>query len=187
MISTLIFGLSIVYGCSSPVEEKQPVETKEIVPISGTENVKDKEADEVAELEDKGLSPDEIEKLNKLKEIVAENRPLIESQLQGVLNMHVKINSGDEVAIKKPSELVKDELLIKFKADISTQSIQAFVKEYNLEIIKEYLQIKVFLCNIRDERDVLSVCKKLNEDHLVEYAEPNFTVQENIIRNDHNM
>ncbi len=85
---------------------------------------------------------------------------------------------------KESAEIVKDELLIKFKADISTQSIRSFVNENNLEVIKEYHQIKVFLCNIRDERDVLSVCKELNEDPLVEYAEPNFTVHENIIRND---
>ncbi len=84
------------------------------------------------------------------------------------------------------AEFTENELFIKFKPDISTQSIQSFVSENNLELIREFSQIKVFLFSIKDERDDISVCKELNENPLVEYAELNFTVNKNIIQNDHN-
>ncbi len=74
------------------------------------------------------------------------------------------------------AEFAEGGLLIKFKPDISTQSIQTFVSENNLELMKEHSQIKVFLFRIKDERDAISVCKELNENPLVEYAELNFTV-----------
>ncbi len=97
MISTLIVGMAILYGCASSVEEKQPVGVSKIVPVSGTEKVED----EVSALEGTGLSPDEIEKLNKIRKAIEENRPLIESQLQEVFSMSVELNTGDETVISK--------------------------------------------------------------------------------------
>ncbi len=104
MISTLVFGMVILYGCASSVEEKPPVEASKFVPVSGIEKVEDK----VSALEYNGLSPDEIEKLNRVKEAIAENMPLIESQLQGILNMPIEVKTGDEMVISK--EDLKDAL-----------------------------------------------------------------------------
>ncbi len=97
MISTLIVGMAILYGCASSVEEKQPIGVSKIVPVSGTEKVED----EVSALEDSGPSPDEIEKLNKIRKAIEENRPLIESQLQEVFNMPVELSAGDQIAVSK--------------------------------------------------------------------------------------
>jgi len=85
---------------------------------------------------------------------------------------------------KESPEFVKGELLIKFKSDISTQSIQRCANENGLEITREYSRIKVSLCNVSGERDVLDACKDLNEDPLVEYVEPNYIVHANILPTD---
>ena len=85
---------------------------------------------------------------------------------------------------KKSLEFVKGELLIKFKSDISAQSIQRCVNENNLKVTSEYSQINVSLCRITDARDSLCVCKELNKNSLVEYAEPNFIVHANALPDD---
>ena len=80
----------------------------------------------------------------------------------------------------------KDELFIKFKSGVSVQSVHSFVNENNLEMIREISPIKVIVFNIRGEQNIISFCKELNEDPLVEYAEPNFVVHENSVLSDHN-
>ncbi len=212
LISALIFVLSNFICCNSSVEKKQPVDIKETVLKSGIEKTGDKEADETVALEGKGLSSDEIEKINKIREVIAANRSIIENQVREAFNTPVKIKIGDEVTlgekklkerlknieinledlpvkdtvgkdknVKEPIEFTKDELLIKFKDGLSTQSIQVFANEHNLEMIREVNGIKVIVFNVRGGRSILSVCKELNEDPLVEYAEPNFKVRANTI------
>lgn len=85
---------------------------------------------------------------------------------------------------KKQPEFVKGELLIKFKSNISAQSIQGCVNENNLKVTGEYSHINVSLCRITDAKDPLCVCKELNKNSLVEYAEPNFIVHANVLPDD---
>lgn len=212
LISTLLFVLSNFICCAGSFEEKPPVEVKEVVYESGAEEVNVKEIDEVEALKNRGLTAGDMERLNKLKEVIAANRSIIENQVREALNTTATIKIGDEVTIsekklkerlknieinleglpgkdtvgkdnnvKEPIGFAKNELLVKFKDGVSVQSIQVFAKEHNLEMIREVSGIKVIVYSIRDDRGVLSVCKGLNEDPLVEYAEPNYNVYKNAI------
>ncbi len=85
---------------------------------------------------------------------------------------------------KKQPEFVKGELLVKFKSDISAQFVQRCVNENNLKVAREYPRIKVSLYSTSGGKDVTTLCKELNENPLVEYAEPNYIVHADVLPND---
>ena len=107
VVLVLIFGLSEFIGCASSVGEKHLVEAKEDVVLSGTDEVTVKAVGNVAVLGDKELSPEDLERLNRLKEVIAANKSIIEGQVR---EARVEIKSGEEVAIsgKELKETLKN-------------------------------------------------------------------------------
>ena len=110
VVLVLIFGLSEFIGCASSVGEKHLVEAKEDVVLSGTDEVTVKAVGNVEVLGDKELSPEDLERLNRLKEVIAANKSIIEGQVREALGARVEIKSGEEVAIsgKELKETLKN-------------------------------------------------------------------------------
>ncbi len=93
---------------------------------------------------------------------------------------------AQQVQQKRAPEFAKDEVLVKFKGGINSNSMQSFNTNHNINVLHEYKRISVSLYHINDSRSVHSVVSELNSDPQVEYAEPNYVLKANVIPNDPN-
>lgn len=69
---------------------------------------------------------------------------------------------------------VPGEVLIKFKPSISSERIDAILKESGTELIHEIKGVGIHHVRIVGKESVESVVKKLSTFQEIEYAEPNF-------------
>jgi subtilisin family serine protease len=74
-----------------------------------------------------------------------------------------------QVAEYKPGEV-----LIKFKATMSQQSITQTFTNVGLTVVKRYDDIGVYKARINGDKSVLKAVEECNADANVEYAEPNY-------------
>lgn len=76
----------------------------------------------------------------------------------------------------KSVTLLNDEIIVKFKSDISEKAIEKLIEENGLEVLRQIpyvargYQLKAKSGN---GYQMLDLCKQLYESNLVEYAEPN--------------
>ena len=69
---------------------------------------------------------------------------------------------------------VPGEVLVKFKPSISSERIDAILKESGTELIREIKGVGIHHVRIAGKESVESVVKKLSTFQEIEYAEPNF-------------
>ncbi|MBC8412780.1 MAG: hypothetical protein ISR96_08365 [Nitrospira sp.] len=71
----------------------------------------------------------------------------------------------------------QDELLVKFKSDVSNDRAIAIIKEQKAELIKHMKNINVFHIRIRASQEVEDVIKQFSALDEVLYAEPNYRIK----------
>jgi len=85
------------------------------------------------------------------------------------------INEGQPFRYQGPP-YAPDQVLVKFKASLSIQSIEAITKAYRLNKIKKISSIDVYKFQIPENISVEELLYSLNKNPDVEYAEPNYKV-----------
>ena len=78
----------------------------------------------------------------------------------------------------------KNEILLKFKSGILTNQIEILMSEINLKEIEEIPHINVHRVKIPSRYSINEIIEVLNENPLVEYAEPNYILYLASIPND---
>ena len=98
-------------------------------------------------------------------------------------SMGSDISSGDHAANSWPqaqnSQMVPDEVLVKFNPDTQPQIIERIQNELQLKTIRKFRSSNLFLMKITDGTAVEAVIQKLKTYSVVEYAEPNYVVKAN--------
>jgi len=94
------------------------------------------------------------------------------------------INSGNHAANSRPaqaqnSQMVADEVLVKFIPDTAPQTIVRIQAELQLEMIRKFRSSDLFLMKITDGSAVEAIIRKLKTYPAVQYAEPNYVVKAN--------
>ena len=93
------------------------------------------------------------------------------------------ISSGDHAANSWPqaqnSQMVPDEVLVKFNPDTQPQIIERIQNELQLKTVRKFRSSNLFLMKITDGTAVEAVIQKLKTYSVVEYAEPNYVVKAN--------
>ena len=92
-------------------------------------------------------------------------------------------SSGDHATNSWPqaqnSQMVPDEVLVKFNPDTQPQIIERIQNELQLKTIRKFRSSNLFLMKITDGTAVEAVIQKLKTYSVVEYAEPNYVVKAN--------
>ena len=73
----------------------------------------------------------------------------------------------------KEIEYIPGEILVKFKADVTPQEIQGLLDRYEATIKQEIGHSGVKVLQVADTPDFLYKVKEMDEEPIVEYAEPN--------------
>lgn len=82
---------------------------------------------------------------------------------------------GHPGKITKP-RFAPGEVLVKFKAEVTTERIDKIREAYGLSLIKRLESIGVYRFQIPSGSTVEDMVDALNKNSQVEYAEPNYTV-----------
>jgi hypothetical protein len=77
------------------------------------------------------------------------------------------------------SQIVPDEVLVKFKPDTLPEIIESIRVEFQLETVRKFRSSNLFLMKITDGTPVETIIQKLKTYPDVEYAEPNYVVKAN--------
>ena len=77
---------------------------------------------------------------------------------------------------KVPIRYVKDEVLLKFNHGVSKQEIKEILKKHNLVQLGDGALTKIGYIKVRipDDRDVISVIKKVRKEYKLKIPEPNY-------------
>jgi hypothetical protein len=98
-------------------------------------------------------------------------------------SMGSDISNGDHTANSWPqaqnSQMVPDEVLVKFNPDTQPQIIERIQNELQLKTVRKFRSSNLFLMKITDGTAVEAVIQKLKTYSVVEYAEPNYVVKAN--------
>lgn len=93
------------------------------------------------------------------------------------------ISGANQAANNRPqvqnSQMVPDEVLVKFIADTQTETIERIQAELRLETVRKFRSANLFLMKITDGTAVEAIIGKLKTYPAVEYAEPNYVVKAN--------
>ena len=93
------------------------------------------------------------------------------------------ISGVNQAANNRPqvqnSQMVPDEVLVKFIADTRTETIEHIQAELRLETVRKFRSANLFLMKITDGTDPEAIIRKLKTYPAVEYAEPNYVVKAN--------
>ena len=93
------------------------------------------------------------------------------------------IDGGNHVATFRPraqgSQIVPDEVMVKFNPDTAPEAIAAIQAELQLKTIHRFRSPNLFLMKITDGTAVEAIIRKLKTYPAVEYAEPNYAVKAN--------
>ena len=93
------------------------------------------------------------------------------------------IFGGDRAANSRPpaqgSQIVPDEVLVKFNPDTEPETIEGIQAEMHLETVRKFRSSNLFLMKILDGTAVDAIIRKLKTYPAVEYAEPNYVVKAN--------
>ncbi len=71
-------------------------------------------------------------------------------------------------------EYVPGELLVKFKAKASIQSMSTHLQQYGINTIRDFARLNIVQCAYSPEVHMEELITQLKEDPNVEYAEPNY-------------
>ncbi len=66
------------------------------------------------------------------------------------------------------------EVIVKFKSDVSTASINSVLSNAGIQIARQFSDISVYKCTISGDKAVHTAVAECNADPNIEYAEPNF-------------
>ncbi|MDP8234460.1 MAG: hypothetical protein P9M06_06650 [Candidatus Saelkia tenebricola] len=72
------------------------------------------------------------------------------------------------------SEYVENEVMVKFKEELSDEEINSFLSDYSLQILSVVEGINVFQFKTPQGVSIIEIVEELNKDSRVEYAEPNY-------------
>lgn len=77
---------------------------------------------------------------------------------------------------QKQQQFIPGEVLVKFKAGLTGEEIEAIREGYGLSLMKRIERIGVYRFKIPLDSTVDGIVEALNKNPYVEYAEPNYTV-----------
>lgn len=78
-------------------------------------------------------------------------------------------NAQSQQAAFRPGEVI-----VKFKSDVSTASIDSVLSNAGIQIAREFSDISVYKCTISGGKAVHTAVAECNADPNIEYAEPNY-------------
>ncbi len=95
-----------------------------------------------------------------------------------------KTAKTDFSKLKPGKDYAADEVVVKFKNDVSKKELTGLSKKFNLKIKKKIPRINVYKIKIPKGQTVPQTIEKLNKATEVKYAEPNFVRSVNNVPND---
>jgi len=78
-------------------------------------------------------------------------------------------NAQSQEAAFRPGEVI-----VKFKSEVSTASINSVLSNAGIQIAREFSDISVYKCTISGDKAVHTAVAECNADPNIEYAEPNY-------------
>lgn len=94
-------------------------------------------------------------------------------------NPEPTLQAPAEVAEHKPGEVI-----VKFKSEVSQQTIGGLLSRVGIQIVQRFEAIGVLKCTISTGKSVLKTVEECNADSNVEYAEPNYIYHRFVTPND---
>lgn len=77
------------------------------------------------------------------------------------------------------ADFVKNQVLVKFKTEISLEAVKKIAEELHFKIIKRVSLPHLYLIETSDNTTIEEIMKRLSEYEEVEYCEPNYIYKSN--------